>query len=86
VKSRQIQTGPSPLPSREEVAAFIASAPGKVGKREIARAFNLGSADRIWLKDTLRELEDQGTLARRGKRPARERRDAIRSRRRDHRT
>jgi ribonuclease R len=50
------------------VAAFIASAPGKVGKREIARAFNLGSADRIWLKDTLRELEDAGTLARRGKR------------------
>jgi ribonuclease R len=68
VKSRQIQTGPSPLPSREEVAAFIASAPGKVGKREIARAFNLGSADRIWLKDILRELEDAGTLARRGKR------------------
>ncbi|NNM72124.1 ribonuclease R [Enterovirga sp. DB1703] len=56
------------MPSREELAAFIASAPGKVGKREIARAFRLGSADRLWLKDRLRELEDDGTLARRGKR------------------
>ncbi len=68
MKARPKQTGPSPLPSREEVAAFIASAPGKVGKREVARAFNLGSADRIWLKDILRQLEDAGTLARRGKR------------------
>ncbi|MDB5559783.1 MAG: rnr, partial [Enterovirga sp.] len=66
--SRHQQTGPSPLPSREELAAFIASAPGKVGKREIARAFNLGSSDRIWLKDALRALEDDGVLARRGKR------------------
>ena len=34
------------LPSREEVLAFVADAKGRVGKREIARAFGVGGADR----------------------------------------
>ena len=56
------------LPSREEVLAYIASAEKKVGKREIARAFNIHGDDRIRLKEMLRDLEGDGALSRRGKR------------------
>ena len=34
------------LPSASEVVAFIRESPSAVGKREIARAFNLAPADR----------------------------------------
>ena len=56
------------LPSREEVADYIANATGKVGKREIARAFGIGTDDRAWLRDMLAGLQDDGTLGRRGRR------------------
>ncbi|MFC7400214.1 ribonuclease R [Chelatococcus sp. GCM10030263] len=59
------------LPTKEALAAFIAETPGKVGKREIARAFGIGGGQRIWLKRMLRELEDDGLVNRRGKRLAR---------------
>lgn len=60
---------PAPRPTRQELLDFIASRPGKVGKREIARAFSLKGADRDWLKDMLRDLKDQGSVERgRGKR------------------
>ena len=39
----------------------------KVGTREIAREFGLKNADRVELKRILRELADQGTIAKRGK-------------------
>ncbi|WP_428982423.1 ribonuclease R [Pseudochelatococcus contaminans] len=55
------------LPSKEDILAFIADSPGKVGKREIARAFGIGGGQRVWLKHILRELEDEGALDRRGK-------------------
>lgn len=55
------------LPSREEVMAFVASASGKVGKREIAKAFGIGGGQRIWLKRMLREMEDERLISRRGK-------------------
>jgi len=55
------------LPSREDLVAYIADASGKVGKREIARAFNLKGGDRIWLKQALKELETEGVVDRRGK-------------------
>lgn len=55
------------LPSREDLVAFIERQPGKVGKREVARAFALGSGDKVALKVLLRGLEDDGTLSRRGK-------------------
>ncbi|WP_246215714.1 ribonuclease R [Microvirga makkahensis] len=58
----------SALPSREDLVTFIAEAPGKVTKREIAQAFNIKSGDRIWLKQVLKELEDEGAVNRRGKR------------------
>jgi ribonuclease R len=51
-----------PLPSREELRRFIADSPGRVGKREIARAFNIGSEHRADLRDLLRGLEREGVL------------------------
>jgi ribonuclease R len=68
----------TPLPTREEVLAFIArehaaaaqegrTLPGKIGKREIARAFGLKGADKIPLKRMLRELEAEGAVEKRGR-------------------
>src|ERR1043166_4596506 len=58
---------PRPLPSKEEVLAFIASRSGKVGRREIARAFNVAPGDRAALTALLRELDDDGAVERRHK-------------------
>ncbi|MGI6244390.1 MAG: ribonuclease R [Pseudochelatococcus sp.] len=55
------------LPTKEQIVGFIAESPGKVGKREIARAFGIGGGQRIWLKRILRELEDEGEIDRRQK-------------------
>lgn len=54
-------------PSRETLLAFIQENPDQAGKREIARAFGLKGPDRLWLKDVLRELEDEGLLERKAK-------------------
>ncbi len=48
------------LPSASEVVAFIRDSPTAVGNREIARAFNLESADRPALRDMLRQIERSG--------------------------
>ena len=59
----------SPFPSREEILHFIHSSPKRVGKREIARAFQLDSRQKMTLKKVLREMELDGTLERdRGRR------------------
>lgn len=50
------------LPSREEILAYIAESPGKVGKREISRAFNIKGAARIGLKRLLREMTEAGDI------------------------
>lgn len=69
----------SALPSRDDILAFLArereamnkaGRAGKIGKREIARAFGVKGADRIALKRLLGELEADGALERRGKRLA----------------
>ncbi len=71
-------TTPKPLPTREEILAFVArerasaeasagAIPAKIGKREIARAFGITGADRIELKHLLKELESAGEIERRGK-------------------
>ncbi len=70
--------GETPLPSREDILAFIArerdaaqksgaAHPAKIGKREIARAFGLRGSDKIGLKRILKELEEEGTVERRGR-------------------
>ena len=56
------------LPSREELVAFIRERSGKVGTREIARAFGAKNADRAALNRMLRELADEGLIDRRRKR------------------
>jgi len=66
---RRSKTGlPSALPSREEVLAFIASQAGRVGKREITRHFGLHGADKTALKTLLKDIVDEGLVAKgRGK-------------------
>jgi len=55
---------PTPsLPSRDELKKFIREQPGRVGKREIARAFSLDPAQRVELRDTLKELASEGAVA-----------------------
>lgn len=56
---------PRQIPTREDVIAFIRAQPGQVGTREIARAFGLKNADRADLRRVLRELADEGVLAKR---------------------
>jgi ribonuclease R len=60
-------TKTSTLPSKADLLAFIGRQPGKVGTREIARAFGLKNAMRVELKRMLRELADEGTLETRRK-------------------
>ncbi len=55
------------FPARDAIVAFIRANPGKIGTREIASEFGLKNADRIELKRILRELADDGTIAKRGK-------------------
>jgi ribonuclease R len=57
---------PSP-PSKQQILAFIGEQSGRVGTREIARAFGLKNADRAELKRTLRELADEGRVEQRRK-------------------
>lgn len=56
---------PGALPSKAALAEFINESTGKVGKREIMRAFSLGAKDRVALKHLLNELADDGLVARR---------------------
>jgi ribonuclease R len=55
------------FPARDAIVAFVRAHPGKVGTREIAREFGLKNADRAELKRILRELADDGTIAKRGR-------------------
>ena len=79
IKKTPADAAPRALPSREDILAFIAReraaaaeaglpTPAKIGKREIARAFDVkGQAERMLLKRMLRELEAEGAVERRGK-------------------
>lgn len=53
---------PDTLPTKEQVRAFIEESTTPVGKREIAKAFNIKGADRIYLKKLLKELVTDGAL------------------------
>jgi len=59
---------PAFFPSKDEIVAFVSGQKGKVATGDIARAFGLKNADRAKLKAILRELWDEGAIARgRGK-------------------
>jgi len=51
------------LPGKDEILRYVRSAQGKVGKREIARAFAIKGADRPALKQLLAELAADGALS-----------------------
>jgi ribonuclease R len=61
------QSKPASLPSKADILAFIGARPGKVGTREIARAFGLKNATRAELKRMLRELASEGSVEKRRK-------------------
>jgi len=49
-------------PTRDELLRYIEENPDKAGKRDIARAFSLKGADRVWLKQELASLADEGLV------------------------
>ena len=49
-------------PGRQDILDFIAQNPGKTGKREISKAFNVKGSDRIYLKQLLREMTAEGLI------------------------
>jgi len=49
-------------PSREDLRRFVAAAPGRVGKREAARAFGVPPEHKPALKAALKSLEAEGIL------------------------
>ncbi|MCF2905888.1 ribonuclease R [Octadecabacter sp. CECT 8868] len=53
------------IPSKQEILDWITEHPTKAAKRDIAKAFGIKGAARIDLKRLLRELEDEGKLAKR---------------------
>ena len=57
-----------PLPTRQQVLEFIQDSPGRVGKREIARAFNLTADQRPFLRQIMKDLETEGLVQRGHKR------------------
>lgn len=61
-----------PLPTRQQLLDFIRESPGRVGKRELARAFNLSGENKVILRDMLKDLEKSGEVERgRGRRMGR---------------
>jgi ribonuclease R len=66
-RARPVGGAKRALPSRDELLAFVREKSGRVGTREIARAFGAKNADRAALKRMLRELTDEGHIERRRK-------------------
>jgi ribonuclease R len=56
------------LPTREELLEFIAASAIPVGKRDVVRAFRVPPADRVALKELVREIERAGSAERGRKR------------------
>ncbi len=61
----------TPTFTKRQILEFIKESPTPVGKREIARAFNIRGGSRIALKAVLRELQDEGHLDKDRKRQVR---------------
>ena len=52
-----------PFPSREQLRAFLAETPGRVGKREAMRAFGLGPEHRVAMRTMLKDMASRGEAA-----------------------
>ena len=86
LRQTEAETGATDLAERSGDPRIHPAAPGKVGKREIARAFGIkGDDQRSALKELLQDLADEGKLDRRRKRLDTARRAAACRRARDHR-
>jgi ribonuclease R len=59
---------PPPLPTREQLRAFLRDTPGRVGKSDIARHFGLTSDQRPALRELLRSLKESGQAQPAGRR------------------
>ena len=55
------------FPDRESIVAFVKAQPGEAGTRELARHFGLKNESRAALRRILRELADEGLIAKQGK-------------------
>ena len=55
------------FPDRESIIAFVKAHPGEAGTRELARHFGLKNESRAALRRILRELADEGAIAKQGK-------------------
>ena len=53
----------SGLPNALQIKEFIENSKGSVGRREIARAFNIKGSQRIALKQYLRQLVAEGSIS-----------------------
>ncbi len=51
------------LPDRDEILEFVKSSPGRVGKREIARAFGVKGGERLELNRLLAGMTEDGILS-----------------------
>jgi ribonuclease R len=67
-RTKRSRRGAAQLPSKDEILQFIEDSPSFVGKREIARAFQVKGPDRIAFKDLLREMANEGLIRGRRKR------------------
>jgi ribonuclease R len=56
------------LPGRDEILEYIKSSPGRVGKREIARAFGVKGPERLELNRLLASMTEDGVLSGESKR------------------
>lgn len=52
------------IPSRQQILDWVADNPDQSTKRDLAKAFGLKGIERVSLKRLLREMEDEGILAR----------------------
>src|SRR3546814_14037503 len=53
---------PGPVPSREAILDFVRSSTVPVGRREIAKAFDVRGPERAELRRMLKEMADEGLL------------------------
>ncbi|WP_338662956.1 ribonuclease R [Pararoseomonas sp. SCSIO 73927] len=70
-RPRAAEGEPNPMPSREELRAFIRTATGRVGKTEIARHFGLSTDQRPALRELMAALKEEGSIAPIGRRTIR---------------
>ncbi|WP_459697037.1 ribonuclease R [Acidisoma sp. C75] len=62
-RDAQPQAASRPFPSREEIRSFLAENAGRVGKREVLRAFSLGPEHRVAMKQVLKDMAARGEVA-----------------------